>query len=227
MRTWWDEQPKRLLVALLAVDLAAVALHVVTDGGFGPITSLDTDAGLGGVWGFGKALAAAWIARSVFRRTEITVYLVWAATFVTVALDDLAEIHENLGDSLATAVDLPAVAGLRGADLGELIVWAMLGLPLLLAIALTVGAADDRGRQDSLRFFVMMAALVFTAAGLDAIHMMTTADTTDVWAVTPLGVLEDGGELVVVSLLVGTAVAAARWRDRIDASTAGLEDAVH
>lgn len=213
MRAWWTEQPKRLLLVLLGVDVALVILHVVTDGGRGPLTSLDTDTGLGGLWGFGKAIAAAWFAHRVVRRTQITVYLVWAVTFVTVALDDLAEIHENVGDRLAGAVDLPSVAGLRGADLGELLVWAMLGAPLLVLIGVTVRHADVRGRVDSVRFFALMAVLVATAAGLDAVHMAST-DTTggDPWAVTPVGVLEDGGELIVVSLLLSSAVAASRHR---------------
>lgn len=226
MHDWWDEQPKRLLAAFLVIDLAFIVLHIVTDGGRGPITSLDTDIGLGGLWGFGKALAAAWMVHRAFRSTQITVYLAWAVTFVTVALDDLAEIHENLGDGLATAADLPAVAGLRPADLGELLVWAMLGIPLLIAIGLTVRHADARGRLDSLRFFTLMAVLVVVAAGLDALHMMATDDTGDPWAVTPLGVLEDGGELVVLSLLLTSAVAALRWRsaDPIAGESVHLKD---
>jgi hypothetical protein len=212
VRQWMREQSKPLLGALLIIDIAFVVLHVVTDGGRGPITSLDTDTGLGGLWGFGQAMFAAVLAYEIFRSTRFTVYAAWAATFVIVALDDLLEIHENGGLKVSEAVTLPDVAGLRGQDLGELIVWAILGIPLLIAIAVTVRHADARGRRDTVTFFVLMAALVFFAAGLDALHMAGTDDITTMWDVTPAGVFEDGGELVVLSLLASSAFAARRTR---------------
>jgi hypothetical protein len=215
VRQWMREQSKPLLGALLLIDLAFVALHVATDGGRGPITSLDTDRGLGGLWGFGQAMLAAVLVYEIFRSTRLTVYAAWAATFVIVGLDDLLEIHENGGLKVSEAFELPEVAGLRGQDLGELI-------PLLIAIAVTVRNADSRGRRDTVTFFVLMAALVFFAAGLDALHMAGTDDITTMWDVTPAGVIEDGGELVMLSLLASSAFAARRVRQSPVADAAGV-----
>lgn len=212
MRRWIHEQPKVLLLGLIAIDAAFIVLHVATDGGRGPLTSLDTDRGFAGIWGFGKAAVAAWLVYQVFRRTQLSVYLAWAVTFVTIGLDDLMEIHENLGLKVARAVDLPEVAGLRGQDLGELLVWAGLGVPLLLAIAWTLRSADRRGRYDSVAFFLLIGILVFFAAGLDALHMSGSDDVTTMWDVTVTGVLEDGGELMGLTLLLTTATAARRSR---------------
>jgi hypothetical protein len=212
VRTWIDEQPKRLLAGLLLVDVALVLLHVVTDGGRGPMVSLDTDTGFGGLWGFGQALIAAGLVYAIFRTTKSAVYLVWAVTFVTVSLDDLLEIHENGGLRLFEAIALPEVAGLRGQDLGEILVWAILGIPLLIAIGVTARHADHRGRRDTVAFLILMGILVFFAAGLDALHMAGSDDTAAMWDVTPLGVLEDGGELITLSLILSSAVAASRAR---------------
>lgn len=223
MRRWIDEQPKRLLVGLVAVDLAFVVLHVLTDGGRGPITSLDSDRGLAGTWGFGKAAVAAWLVYRVFGRTQLTVYLAWAVTFVTIGLDDFMEIHENLGLKVARAVDLPEVAGLRGQDLGELLVWAALGLPLLVAVLWCLRTADARARRDSVTFLLLIGVLVFFAAGLDALHMAGSDDPTTMWDVTATGVIEDGGELLALSLLLTSAEAARRhrWAGARSAPTAG------
>ena len=224
MTLWFEEQHKLLLAILIAVDLAFIAVHVIANERHGSMTSLYTDLGPAGIWGFSMAMVAAVALHRTFRMSDFTIYMAWAATLVVVALDDLAQIHEVGGWWLDDRLGLPEVLGLQGRDIGELIVWAALAVPLLAAIAVTRADADRRARRDTTVLFVLMTLLVVVGAGFDALHMATVEDYE---GVSLLGVLEDGGELIVLSLVVSSAVAAHRWRVRAQLATASPSEAVH
>ncbi len=122
--------------------------------------------------------------------------LAWSAVFLWVLADDAASIHERLGEQLGARLGLPALAGLDPQDLGELLVMAAAGgLALLL-----VGAAHrgTRGpeRQLSWRLLALLALLAGFGVGLD----MAASALRSGW----LGFVEDGGEMIGVSLLLAT-----------------------
>lgn len=111
-------------------------------------------------------------------------------------LDDALQLHEWDG-VLAPGGTSLSEAGSSGSDLGELLVWAVLGTPLLGAILITHRRSDGAAQDTSRRLAALTVALVVLAAVVDAVHARTTG--TLAWV---LGTVEDGGELVVLSLIV-------------------------
>jgi hypothetical protein len=87
---------------------------------------------------------------------------------------------------------------LRSRDLGELVAFALFGLPPLglILVGYFTGGPGSQQLQRTLGIF--LACLIFFGAGVDLLHQMASESRFNRW----VGTLEDGGEMVVVSLLV-------------------------
>jgi hypothetical protein len=106
---------------------------------------------------------------------------------------------ERLGFLLAEDLGLRAHFGLRGQDVGELLASAGVGLLFLPSLALAYWRAGRAVRRTLLDFALLLAVLVFFAVGVDMLHSIV--GPRGFWYQS-FGVLEDGGELVTLSLLV-------------------------
>jgi hypothetical protein len=124
-------------------------------------------------------------------------YLVWAAAFLYLGIDDLMEIHEEVGNSIAIRYDYPELLGQRPRDLGE---WTVLGIAggvtlVLLAIAYATGS--DRFRRVSRSLFGLVGLFAIFGIVVDALHIVAL----DRSAGAIFGLIEDGGELLILCLL--------------------------
>lgn len=136
----------------------------------------------------------------------------WAVIFALLLFDDSLQLHERLGHELAVRADLPSYQMLAGDDVGELLVFALLGG---IVLALTTFLLTRKGadiRLLSLRYLVVILALGFFGVGLDAMHQVVAhfVEGTFVDTVLPqiLGVAEDGGEMIVGSIAMAVTLAA-------------------
>lgn len=146
-------------------------------------------------------LLAVLLRRSSRPSRASTVYIAWAAILATIAADDYFMIHERVGEFLVRTLDLSGVLGLRGQDLGELLVWSIFAAALG---ALVLGAhlrSPWRARRDSL---VFLALTVFLAAFGVVLDMVNIAlhDVVGDGALTVTTHLETGGELVAMTFLL-------------------------
>jgi hypothetical protein len=119
-------------------------------------------------------------------------------------LDDSLRIHETVGGYVADRAGLTPALGLRAQDYGELSVY-VLGGGLSLALGwLAYRHGDAFARRVSRHVLAGLLALAAFAVGVDMLHQ-----TLPGWLDAALVALEDGGELVVVSVLTWYVVALA------------------
>jgi hypothetical protein len=205
----------RLLAVLLLVDAALILLHVLHElrdmeviGGRAWLASqlllLSEDRGYGEIWGYAKALAATAGLLALCWRSRAPVFGALGFTFAVIVLDDSLMIHEVFGHRLATALAFEPSFGLEAQDLGELMVWAMLGVVVVAALAVGFWRSNRRARATAAIYFGFFAALVFFAVGVDMLHIALSDAFPGAHRLWPLA--EEGGELVTLSLICAATV---------------------
>ena len=199
----WSLRPEFVLpLLLLCADAAFIGIHLLHNY-YGrpadPIYSLGRERGYAEVYQYLKLF---WLV-VLFGMLAVTrrqlVHVGWMALLAGILIDDSFALHEQYGLQAAEMLGLQPALGLRARDLGELIFLAAAGAALLTALGLTYLTANAAERQFSKRLVRLIALLVFFGIVVDAVHSIARGT----WASTPLGVLEDGGEMVMVSLILG------------------------
>lgn len=189
----------RLLLALLAIDGLFVVLHathVRYDAPGSGLWLLSRDRGFPELFQYAKEAAIVALLGSLAVGGRSLIYGAWAALVVYLLLDDSLEIHETGGDAIAEGLGLGSVAGIEAKDLGQIGVSAVAGLVLLTLIA-TAHRRDRsmQARELSWRLLVAIGLLAFFGIATDVID-----------AIDLFGIVEDGGEMVVVSAIVALVV---------------------
>jgi len=204
---------------LLAADLALVVASGVIRGIGGADDEarlrawlLETDGGWPERFGYAQQVAVGVLLVLLWHRTRRRVWLAWAGLYSVVLADDSLRLHERLGDQLARALELPdGLAGLRGDDLGELTAWGLLAV-VPLAVVVRLHRRSDRGtRAASLGLAALACGYAFFGIGVDQLHAAARNGPWELLA----GTVEDGGELLALSVTVayaGTLLGAARRR---------------
>jgi hypothetical protein len=120
---------------------------------------------------------------------------------IWLAADNGLALHERLGAALAPL--LAPLAGARAADLGEVVAFAGIGAAALTLIVL---AALRSPREATIRASVpilFLAAAAAFAVGVDFIDQLDWRPGVSL----ALGFVEDGGELIMLSLACAFAIA--------------------
>jgi hypothetical protein len=199
-----------LLVADLAFAAASVA-HLIGADDAGDRTGpwiLETDGGYAEQFGYLQQAAIAVLLVVLAFLARRPLFVAWASVYACALADDSLRLHENKGawlaDRLGERLWFPdGLLGLRANDLGEILVWGLLAVVPLAAVVLLHRRSDPAGRRTSLGLAVLLAAYVVVGGVVDQLHVLVM-DTAIGDAV---GTLEDGGELVVLSLTVAYAAA--------------------
>jgi len=190
-----------LLLLLLAGDALFVLLHlahvatpVFQDPGF----SLELERGFGEVYQYLKEYWIALLLLVVGLRQGAPVLVAWAGLFGYLLVDDAFALHERLGAAISGSLALPDGWPLRDRDVGEVLVAGAVGVLALAAIGVAHALSEPPARQVSRRLLRLLALLALFGVGVDAVHQMFAPG---VWY-TALGVVEDGGEMVVMTAVV-------------------------
>lgn len=194
--------PQRLLLLLLlCTDAAFIAMHLAVrllpqfDG---PLYLLGTDRGYAEAFQYVKLYWIAILFALHFLQRRRILFLAWSAVFSYLLLDDSLRFHERLGAQFARATGLAPVLGADPAHVGELLVSVLLGI-LLLAVVLPawfLGSAE--ARQSSKPVLGLLALLALLGVGVDALRAWVPAQSLRL----PFELIEDGGEMVVVSVIL-------------------------
>lgn len=193
-------------VCLLLVDAFFVAAEVMnrlngTRGWFAWFAHSgwdgDPDGSFAERWGYTKAtitgLLLLYLA-VLYRRSAVLIAT--AVLFFVVALDDSLRFHEIGGGKLTRAWGIPYMFGVRGQDIGEILVWAAIGVPLMAWVLIAYFASNPRPRQIVRRLIPAFAGLLFFAVFIDVFTIFAAFQ----WDWTGriyylMGLLEMAGEL--------------------------------
>lgn len=136
----------------------------------------------------------------VVTRRSLT-FAVWTVLLLVLVIDDFLLVHESGGAMLVNSFALPAVAGLRPQDLGELIVWAAMAgvLGCALLIAYVVGSESER--RDTRTLFGWLCLLIVFAVGVDLLRIAVEPHLGYLGNLV-VTLVETTGELVAMTLIV-------------------------
>jgi hypothetical protein len=193
-------------VLLVCGDLVFIAMHVghiTTPALRGAHYSLEADGGLAEFYQYMKQFwLVICLTAAYFQRRE-TPFLCWSGLFGFLLLDDAVQIHERAGIWLGRQLGLPAAFGLRPDDFGELIVAGFVGGTLLLTLAFTLWRERGPSWRMSRDLLILTGALAACGVVLDTIHVVAYFRAPAFSSL--LAMLEDGGEMLIVSALTAYA----------------------
>jgi hypothetical protein len=190
------------LGALLVADLFFIGLHVLHT--WSPwfkswMFSIEQDRALPELFQYLKQALLSVGLFVLFLRTRGWIFLAWAAFFGFLMLDDMLEFHERVGKAVGPTLGLPSVFGLRMDDYGEIAYAGVVGLCLVTFVGLALRRGDLLARRLSSDLLCLLAALAMFAVLFDTLHTIAYFRAPVLAQV--LALLEDGGELLVMSLI--------------------------
>ena len=200
----WKEQFKEtsastFLLLLLVADCAFIFLHflMLTPLLNSPLFSLERDHGYPEIYQYIKELWIVVLLLSILIKTRAVGYSVWALLFLYLLFDDALEIHETFGGYIATRLEFTPFLGLRAQDFGELAVSAMSAALLLTSLIFPYVRGLGAFKQVTRHLLLLLLALAFFGIFVDMVHIALMG-----WKASYLlGVVEDGGEMIVISII--------------------------
>jgi hypothetical protein len=129
-------------------------------------------------------------------------YFNWAAVFGYMLLDDCGEIHEKLGLKIGSYLHFVPPFGLRTQDFGELAVFIIFGFVLLLPLLVCFYMSDENERMVSKYLFAMLIAFGVFGIFFDMLNMIIVGMRSSPLLEQITAVLEDGGEMIIMSIIV-------------------------
>lgn len=191
----------QLLALTLLTDIAFIVIHLfhsLTSLPADQMFSLEFDRGYPEMFQYIKLF---WISL-IFVYMGIRknrAYFVWACFFGYLLLDDALSYHEYFGAALAEGMSWSSALRLRSVDFGEIVYALLVAAIFFVAIGLAYRKNAIEFRQVSRQLFFLIAALAFFGIAIDMIHIMVS-NIPYVYGF--VGMVEDGGEMIVVSLIL-------------------------
>ncbi len=190
-----------LMMLLLGGDLVFIVLHflnisttIFTD----PLLSIERDRGYPEMYQYLKYFWIIALLLLIAWKNRAWRYVVWGGVFAYLLADDSLRIHERIGSLIAAHLGFEPRLGLRLQDFGEMAVSATAGSLFLFSLLLIYKGGSRIFKKTSQDITLLILILVFFGVVLD---MASTAVNMG-WKVSfMLGVIEDGGEMLSVSLL--------------------------
>lgn len=180
-------------ISFIALHLIYLHTHLITNEAF----SLETDRGYSEIFQYIKEYWAALVLAALAWRKQSSLYLIWSLLFAYLLLDDALQIHETVGGILNTKFAFPALFDLRPKDFGELAVSGAASAFFVTGIALAYRSADRPSRRVATYLSLLLVVLGFFGVAVDMLHI--AMDTPPIRKF--LAVVEDGGELVTMSVM--------------------------
>ena len=203
----YQHQPGRrpevtLLILLICADAAFILLHVLyveTQWLRGVRVSLEAERGMPETYQYVKEFWIVACMATAFWHTRHALYAAWAAVFTFVLLDDAAQIHEGIGTWLGERYSLPVIFGMRPDDAGELLFAALVGATMLSGILIASWRATEQLRRSSRDMLCLLFVFGVLGVLVDTLHAIAYLKQSALERL--LLILEDGGELIVMSAL--------------------------
>lgn len=221
---WGDRLARQVLVVMLGMTLAIILVFVLSGIWDDRLAlaeivhrnfHLSRDLSLAENFNHGLGFVTAFLllASALTVRSRAFWFLTMLYGFVW--LDDSARYHERFAKKLGHALDLPARFGLEPQDFGELLAWSI-AAAVLAVVFLWSWAGRRRGDSGVLLLISpCFALLVFCGVVIDMMHKWVPGSLN-----TLFQVIEDGGEMIAVTLSAALALGILR---HVEAYYAGFE----
>ena len=193
--------PIAAAVVLVVADLLLVWLDVLLDRQVlhDARFSIGWEGGFAERWQHLKAGIISVMLCAVAGRRRSAVVLTWAAVFLFVLADDALQLHERVGNHLGEVLTLPELGSLRANHLGELLYFAAIGIVTISGLLIALRAGDGEDWTLSRTLVLWLALLAVFGVVLDAIHSALRRTALG----RPLELIEDGGEMIILTLALG------------------------
>ena len=202
------------LLLVLMGDLAFIGLHVLLawDSSSNSLFALGRDRGYAEFYQYVKFFWIIILLLIVAIRAKSVGYIAWILVFSYLLLDDALRIHELVGDRIGAGLGLRPYLGFRPKDQGQLIFAAIVAGLILSVLAFFYVRGSSNFRLITERLLLLVVAFALFSVVVDAMHTVTSPGTLGVL----LGIAEDGGEMLIVSLITGFAFSlAARQKSHV------------
>lgn len=197
-----------LLGCLVALDVLFSFLHVAKE--FTLLLdiqffSLTEDQSLPEIYQYLKFLSIIILLALLSKKEQETSYFAWVTLFVYLLLDDAIQIHETLGEDLSMTMQFEPYLGLRPQDFGELLTTLIFASVIMVAIAIAYATSSTTFRYFSKNLLFLLSLLVFFGVVVDMLAIMINIGSKVDFLLT---MIEDSGEMLVASLMLGYTFAA-------------------
>lgn len=196
-----QENNKLFLWLCLSADIAFIILHILFKTNFlsSTLYSVKRDLGYAEFYQYIKFLWIIIIFLYLSQKLNYWGHVSWAVTFLYFLADDTFQLHEDVGRLIANHLTFTPPLNLRLQDFGELIVYAIAGIILMLGIAIAYRKGSQSFKNLSHDFLFLTAFLIFFGVFLDVAEI---ASNWGIFIKETLGLFDDGGELVIVSIML-------------------------
>ncbi len=195
----------KLLCLLLLTDICFIVLHIfflldvwndLYPDPYSNPYSIETDRGFAEFFQYMKEFWCVLLLGLIVVKKRSHLYLSWMLLFLYLLIDDSTSFHETLGLYISNSLGFIPLFRLRGQDFGELIVSASISLFLLGYIGIAYHLGDHLFRKVSKYLIAMLFTLATFGVLIDLVHIMAPVKLSGTF-----GLLEDGGEMVVMSVM--------------------------
>lgn len=141
----------------------------------------------------------------------------WGLIFLYVLFDDSFQLHETLGGLVSQRLGFVTSLDLSPQDLGEILVFSVMGFAMIALYVAAIRIGKPELRSMSNWFLLVFVGEGFFGVFIDAVHSIVLTDagfhengvSFAIWLLSnALGLMEDGGEMLVASLAVALTLAA-------------------
>ena len=195
-----NNEKYKLLIILIFTDLVFILIHMInvhTDLLNSSLYLLSRDRGFAEFFQYAKELWIAILFLMLAIKQKSGIFYVFSLLFIYFLIDDSLEVHENFGRLLSEIFQFQSLLGIRGVDIGELLVSGVFGLLFVTAIVLFFLLSDEITRRIAHYLFVLLGLLVIFGVLMDMLEVMAPTPTLS----GILLVIEEGGEMIVMSVI--------------------------
>jgi hypothetical protein len=196
----FDLEKYKLLLLLLIADIVFIILHIVyryTDLLPSSLFSLSRDRGYAEFFQYTKELWIAILLLILGIKQRRGLFTAFSFLFLYFLTDDSIELHEGMGKFFADFLNFQPAFGLRAVDFGEVLVSAFFGLLFFGSIAIFYYLSERPERKIAQSLIGLILLMALFGILLDMIEVMTTHPAT----ARVLTIIEEGGEMVVMSII--------------------------
>lgn len=199
-----EKSTTKLLLLLLLVDLVFILLqipyklHLISNINFW----IEQGRGYAEVYQFIKEYWIVLMLLFIAIKRSHVIYFAWSLLFGYLLIDDSVELHETLGRFLVNYFGFHPAFGLPAQVFGELTVCIFFGTLLFLFIGVAYFLSDSKAKEISKHLFILIVFLLFFGVVVDTIHSFISQKESIWGEVTIWGVIEDGGEMLIMSIIV-------------------------